>query len=144
MSHHWSVIIDSFVVIIDWNSNNSLIQIKQRYEVNDNDVMLRSCSVSVAPHVVTVVATLVGIMAVEDKRGSLSRHHRSFDTINDDESIFPGSRHTGSGPGSPSSLGQSIFDYVEKQSAKSPIFYNFCFSVGIVLPSMMFHEDVCF
>ena len=68
-------------------------------------------------------------MAVEDKRGSLSRHHRSFDTINDDESIFPGSRHTGSGPGSPSSLGQSVFDYVEKHSAKSPIFYNFGFSV---------------
>ena len=68
-----------------------------------------------------------GIMAVEDKRGSLSRHHRSFDTLNDDESIFPGSRLTGSQ--SPSSLGQSIFDYVEKQSAKSPIFYNFCYSV---------------
>ena len=86
-------------------------------------------------------------MAVEDKRGSLSRHHRSFDTINDDESIFPGSRLTGSGPGSPSSLGQSIFDYVEKQSAKSPIFYNFCFSVGALRSfhySLLYLENYSF
>ena len=68
-----------------------------------------------------------GIMAVEDKRGSLSRHHRSFDTLSDDESIFPGGRMAGSNSG-PSSLGQSIFDYIEKQASKSPIFHNFYYA----------------
>lgn len=74
-----------------------------------------------------------GIMAVEDKRGSLSRHHRSFDTLSDDESsLFPngGRMFTGSSgaQSSTTSAGQSIFDYIEKQAAKSPIFYNFMYS----------------
>lgn len=68
-------------------------------------------------------------MAIEDKRGSLSRHHRSFDTLSDDESslfpnggrILPGSSSTQS---TSTSAGQSIFDYIEKQGAKSPIFHN--------------------
>jgi len=73
-------------------------------------------------------------MAIEDKRGSLSRHHRSFDTLSDDESsLFPsGGRIL---PGSSSnvqtqstSAGQSIFDYIEKQAAKSPIFHNFAYT----------------
>uniref|UniRef100_A0A0P5TBM6 SET domain binding factor n=1 Tax=Daphnia magna TaxID=35525 RepID=A0A0P5TBM6_9CRUS len=74
-----------------------------------------------------------GIMAIEDKRGSLSRHHRSFDTLTDDESsLFPnGGRILPGGSNSQSSAtsaGQSIFDYIEKQSAKSPIFHNFCYT----------------
>ena len=80
-----------------------------------------------------------GIMAIEDKRGSLSRHHRSFDTLSDDESsLFPGSRNAQTTASSSStSAGQSIFDYIEKQSAKSPIFHNFYYTTDSDSPAVL-------
>lgn len=67
-----------------------------------------------------------GIAAVEDKRGSLASHHKSVDTGSDDEGVYPGGRLAGcnSGP----NLGQSVFDYIEKQHARSPLFYNFMYT----------------
>ncbi|XP_069180950.1 myotubularin-related protein 13 isoform X2 [Procambarus clarkii] len=54
----------------------------------------------------------LGIMTEEDKRGSLSRHHK-------------GGR-LGS-PGSSGHLGQSVFDYIEKLSGRSTVFHNFLY-----------------
>ncbi|KAJ8911049.1 hypothetical protein NQ315_004696 [Exocentrus adspersus] len=67
-----------------------------------------------------------GVAAVEDKRGSLTSHHKSVDTVSDDESIYPGGRisSTYQGP----NLGQSVFDYIEKQHARSPLFFNFMYT----------------
>ncbi|XP_018572476.1 myotubularin-related protein 13 isoform X1 [Anoplophora glabripennis] len=67
-----------------------------------------------------------GVAAVEDKRGSLTSHHKSVDTISDDENIYPGGRisSTSQGP----NLGQSVFDYIEKQHARSPLFFNFMYT----------------
>ncbi|CAB0038244.1 unnamed protein product [Trichogramma brassicae] len=67
-----------------------------------------------------------GITAVEDKRGSLTSHHKGVDTGSDDETVYPGGRMAGASQGS--NLGQSIFDYIEKQHARSPLFFNFLYS----------------
>lgn len=64
--------------------------------------------------------------AVEDKRGSLTSHHKSVDTISDDENIYPGGRVAGTTYGT--NLGQSVFDYVEKQHARTPLFFNFMYT----------------
>ncbi|CAG2063461.1 unnamed protein product, partial [Timema podura] len=58
----------------------------------------------------------VCIAAVEDKRGSLASHHKSVDTGSDDEGVYPGGRLAGTNVGL--NLGQSIFDYIEKQNAR--------------------------
>lgn len=67
-----------------------------------------------------------GITAVEDKRGSLTSHHKGVDTGSDDETIYPGGRLAGTNTGC--NLGQSIFDYIEKQHARCPLFYNFMYT----------------
>ncbi|CAB3383072.1 Hypothetical predicted protein [Cloeon dipterum] len=68
-----------------------------------------------------------GIAALDDKRGSLSSHYKGVDTGSDDDSFYPGGRLAGQSSCSPN-LGQSVFDYIEKQHARSPIFYNFFFT----------------
>ncbi|CAH2010931.1 unnamed protein product [Acanthoscelides obtectus] len=90
-----------------------------------------------------------GVAAVEDKRGSLTSHHKSVDTVSDDENIYPGSGGSGagSGPGGGGtggrggsagmqggSLGQSVFDYVEKQHARTPAFFNFMYTPDFEQP----------
>lgn len=72
-----------------------------------------------------------GIAAAEDKRGSLAGSGRTprthLDTGgSDDESVYPGGRLAGSN--STLNLGQSVFDYIEKQNARSPLFYNFMYT----------------
>ncbi|XP_044003006.1 myotubularin-related protein 13 isoform X2 [Aphidius gifuensis] len=66
-----------------------------------------------------------GITAVEDKRGSLTSHHKGVDTGSDDEIVYPGGRLAGTHTGT--NLGQSIFDYIEKYHARCPLFYNFMY-----------------
>ncbi|XP_049836392.1 myotubularin-related protein 13 isoform X2 [Schistocerca gregaria] len=73
-----------------------------------------------------------GIAAVEDKRGSLASHHKSVDTGSDDEGIYPGGRLAGNNSGP--NLGQSIFDYIEKQHTRSPLFYNFLYTPDLEHP----------
>lgn len=67
-----------------------------------------------------------GVAAVEDKRGSLTSHHKSVDTCSDDEGVYPGGRMAGMSSGT--NLGQSVFDYIEKQHARNPIFFNFMYT----------------
>ncbi|KAK9886900.1 hypothetical protein WA026_019158 [Henosepilachna vigintioctopunctata] len=73
-----------------------------------------------------------GVAAIEDKRGSLTSHHKSVDTGSDDENIYPGSRLGTSMQGS--NLGQSIFDYIEKQHNRSPLFFNFMYIADLDNP----------
>lgn len=67
-----------------------------------------------------------GVAAIEDKRGSLTSHHKSVDTISDDENVYPGGRVTATTTGT--NLGQSVFDYIEKQHARTPHFFNFMYT----------------
>ncbi|BES90651.1 Myotubularin protein [Nesidiocoris tenuis] len=67
-----------------------------------------------------------GITALEDKRGSLTSHHKTVDTGSDDESIYPGGLRAGTHQGP--NLGQSVFDYIEKHNARAPIFFNFMYT----------------
>lgn len=71
----------------------------------------------------------IGIAAVDDKRGSLNSHHKQIETNctgSDDDSIYPGGcRNSNSNS---QKLGHSIFDYIERQHTKCPIFYNFMFT----------------
>ncbi|XP_048526749.1 myotubularin-related protein 13 isoform X3 [Dendroctonus ponderosae] len=67
-----------------------------------------------------------GVAAVEDKRGSLTSHHKTVDTTSDDENIYPGGRLCGTSLGI--NLGQSVFDYIEKQHARNPLFFNFMYT----------------
>lgn len=95
-----------------------------------------------------------GITAVEDKRGSLPTHHKGVDTGgSDDEGVYPGGRLAGKfscklfitgsclmklylqivlilivGTNQGPNLGQSIFDYIDKQHMRFPIFYNFMYT----------------
>lgn len=73
-----------------------------------------------------------GIAAVEDKRGSLTSHHKGVDTGSDDETIYPGGRLAGTHVGP--NLGQSLFDYIEKQHARSPVFFNFMYQPDLDHP----------
>lgn len=71
----------------------------------------------------------LGITAVEDKRGSLnSRHKNVVDsyTGSDDDSIYPGG--TRSSNNNSQKIGLSVFDYIERQYTKSPIFFNFMYT----------------
>lgn len=70
-----------------------------------------------------------GITTIEDKRGSLNSHKHQVGTStnSDDESIYPGGlRHSTNS--TQSKLGSCIFDYIERQHVKSPVFYNFKYS----------------
>lgn len=70
----------------------------------------------------------IGIAAVEDKRGSLNSHHKQIETNcggSDDESIYPGGLRSSS---TTPKLGHSVFDFIERQHTKSPIFYNFMYT----------------
>lgn len=59
----------------------------------------------------------------------------------DDESVYPGgvsSGGGGSGSGSRTSpLGQSVFDYIEKQHQRSPMFFNFLYTPDFEHPVNM-------
>ncbi|XP_055715970.1 myotubularin-related protein 13 [Phlebotomus papatasi] len=71
----------------------------------------------------------LGIATVEDKRGSLNSHHKhavETSTGSDDDSIYPGGLRNSSS--SAQKLGHSVFDYIERQHAKSPIFFNFTYT----------------
>ncbi|XP_050441146.1 myotubularin-related protein 13 [Adelges cooleyi] len=70
-----------------------------------------------------------GVAAVEDKRGSLTSHHKNVDTGSDDDIVYPGGRLAGTNMSSHfvPNLGQSIFDYIEKHNARTSIFYNFMY-----------------
>ncbi|XP_043190119.1 myotubularin-related protein 13-like isoform X3 [Amphibalanus amphitrite] len=72
-----------------------------------------------------------GLMAAEDRCGSLSRHLRRFDPSQLDEDAFPGVP-SGRPAGGSSSHGaggaqqtQSVFDYIDRHAARSPLFHNF-------------------
>ncbi|XP_047497581.1 myotubularin-related protein 13-like isoform X3 [Penaeus chinensis] len=67
----------------------------------------------------------LGIMTEEDKRGSLSRHHKGLEASQDDD-IYPGGGRVSS-PGSSGHLGTSVFDYIEKHSGRHSSFYNFLY-----------------
>lgn len=73
----------------------------------------------------------LGIAAVDDKRGSLTSAHKNVVDAgagSDDESIYPGGLRTQATNASQTAkLGHSVFDYVERQHLKSPIFYNFMY-----------------
>ncbi|XP_053680631.1 myotubularin-related protein 13 [Anopheles nili] len=74
-----------------------------------------------------------GITAIDDKRGSLNSHHKHVVealTISDDDNlIYPGMGVvSGSGPSGGAGFGPSLFDFIERQHAKSPMFYNFMYT----------------
>ncbi|XP_055601637.1 myotubularin-related protein 13 [Uranotaenia lowii] len=77
-----------------------------------------------------------GITAIDDKRGSLNSHHKQVVetlTVSDDDNIYPGGVGGGGvGRGNHASntqkFGPSLFDYIERQHAKNPIFYNFMYT----------------
>lgn len=69
----------------------------------------------------------LGISAIEDKRGSLnSKHVVETFSNSDDDTIYPGGiRNTGSNS---HKIGSSVFDYIDRQHSKWPIFYNFMYT----------------
>lgn len=70
----------------------------------------------------------IGIMTVEDKRGSLNSHHKTVvdtGTGSDDDNIYPGGPRTTSNA---QKLGSSVFDYIERQNTKTPMFFNFMYT----------------
>ncbi|XP_021707699.1 myotubularin-related protein 13 [Aedes aegypti] len=76
-----------------------------------------------------------GITAIDDKRGSLNSHHKHVVealTVSDDDNIYPGGLGGGVGRGNHASntqkFGPSLFDYIERQHAKNPSFYNFMYT----------------
>ncbi|KAA0184554.1 hypothetical protein HAZT_HAZT005829 [Hyalella azteca] len=71
----------------------------------------------------------LGIMSEEDKRGSLSRHHKGLEATSEDD-IYPtgGGRLSSPSNSSGSNLGQSVFDYIDKLAARSPVFFNFLYA----------------
>lgn len=77
--------------------------------------------------------TELGIAAADDKRGSLTHRHRGVETGagSDDDTVYPGG-------GAPSprapSLGQSLFDYIDKQHQRAPLFYNFYYTPDLDNP----------
>ncbi|XP_030373438.1 myotubularin-related protein 13 [Scaptodrosophila lebanonensis] len=74
-----------------------------------------------------------GIAAVEDKRGSLSAKHMfgggSAANGSDDEcNVYPMDMRSPRTPTQLNRIGHSIFDYIERQHSKTPLFYNFLYS----------------
>lgn len=78
-----------------------------------------------------------GFTAVEDKRGSLTSHHKGVDTAgSDDDMVYPGGRMAGATHGTlgHQNLGQSVFDFIEKHHARSPLFFNFLYTPDVENP----------
>ncbi|KAI5738379.1 hypothetical protein M8J77_006210 [Diaphorina citri] len=77
-----------------------------------------------------------GFAAVEDKRGSLTSHHKGVDTGSDDDMVYPGGRLAGATHGTlgQQNLGQSVFDFIEKHHARSPMFFNFLYTPDVENP----------
>lgn len=73
----------------------------------------------------------LGIASVEDKRGSLgTKHHLLGNTGSDDEAVYPlDVRSKVQSSVNFNRIGHSIFDYIERQHAKTQIFYNFMYCV---------------
>lgn len=69
----------------------------------------------------------LGIAKIEDKRGSLNSKHMVETGTGSDDDIFPGGIRS-SGVGA-AKIGYSVFDYIERQHAKFPLFFNFMYSV---------------
>ncbi|XP_039436960.1 myotubularin-related protein 13 isoform X2 [Culex pipiens pallens] len=73
-----------------------------------------------------------GITAIDDKRGSLNSHHKHVVetlTVSDDDNIYPGGvGGRGNHASNTQRFGPSLFDYIERQHTKSPIFYNFMYT----------------
>lgn len=68
----------------------------------------------------------LGIAKIEDKRGSLNSKHVVETGTGSDDDIFPGGiRSTGVGA---AKIGYSVFDYIERQHAKIPLFFNFMYN----------------
>lgn len=66
-----------------------------------------------------------GIATIEDKRGSLNSKHVVETGTGSDDDIFPGGiRSSGAGA---TKIGYSVFDYIDRQHAKSPVFFNFMY-----------------
>lgn len=68
----------------------------------------------------------LGIATIEDKRGSLNSKHVVETGTGSDDDIFPGGIRSSGGT---QRIGYSVFEYIERQHAKSPIFCNFMYSV---------------
>lgn len=71
-----------------------------------------------------------GFMAVDDKRSSLPRHYKGVDVCSDDESHYlclspAGAKAMPNVNSQQQYCGLSIWEYVERHNARSPIFYNF-------------------
>lgn len=69
----------------------------------------------------------LGIATIEDKRGSLNTKHVVETGTGSDDDIFPGGIRS-SGVGGTQRIGYSVFEYIERQHAKNPIFFNFMYS----------------
>lgn len=81
----------------------------------------------------------LGIASVEDKRGSISKHVLATTNGSDDESgVYPSSSDMRQKSQSVNlnRIGHSIFDYIERQNCKSPLFYNFmyCLTDDVLRP----------
>lgn len=68
----------------------------------------------------------LGIATIEDKRGSLNSRHVVETGTGSDDDIYPGGLRNSST--NAQKIGHSVFDYIERQNAKSPIFFNFMYS----------------
>ncbi|XP_043652023.1 myotubularin-related protein 13 isoform X1 [Drosophila teissieri] len=75
-----------------------------------------------------------GIAAMEDKRGSLNAKHMfgvggmATNGSDDECSVYPLDIRSQRAPAPLNRIGHSIFDYIERQHNKTPIFYNFLYS----------------
>ncbi|KAH8295337.1 hypothetical protein KR018_010093 [Drosophila ironensis] len=69
-----------------------------------------------------------GISAMEDKRGSLNAKHMFGAGSDDEGNVYPMDMRSPRTPAPLNRIGHSIFDYIERQHNKTPIFYNFLYS----------------
>lgn len=70
----------------------------------------------------------LGIAKIEDKRGSLNSKHVVVETgTGSDDDIFPGGIRSSGVGATKIGYSVSIFDYIDRQHAKYPTFYNFMY-----------------
>lgn len=70
----------------------------------------------------------LGIAKIEDKRGSLNSKHVVVETgTGSDDDIFPGGIRSSGVGAAKIGYSVSIFDYIDRQHAKYPTFYNFMY-----------------
>lgn len=69
----------------------------------------------------------LGIATIEDKRGSLNSKHVVETGTGSDDDIFPGGIRS-TGVGGTQRIGYSVFDYIDRQHAKLPHFFNFMYT----------------